>query len=190
MNVAAIQPLIVRDIRNGGVGIMPTDTIYGIVGLALRKKTVETLYRLRKRNPKKPMIILISSLDDLGQFGISTTPHIKKILKKVWPGKVSVILPFNAPAATLKKFAYLHRGTKALAFRLPKPLWLRSLIKTTGPLVAPSANTEGHLPAKNITEAKKYFGDGVDFYIDVGKLVSKPSTLVTIRGGEMVVLRA
>ena len=50
---------IVTTLRNGGVGVVPTDTIYGIVGSALNPKTVARIYKLRRRNPKKPMIILI-----------------------------------------------------------------------------------------------------------------------------------
>ena len=49
---------------------MPTDTIYGVVGQALNKKTVERIYTARKRMPSKPMIILISSVNDLRLFGI------------------------------------------------------------------------------------------------------------------------
>jgi L-threonylcarbamoyladenylate synthase len=170
--------------ENSLIGILPTDTIYGIVGPALDKMSVERIYRLRKRNLKKPMIILIASVDDLARFGVATTPAIKKILKKVWPGKVSVILP-----CTAKKFEYLHRGTKTLAFRLPQLAWLRNLIKETGPLVAPSANIEGKPPARTIRAARKYFGDKVDFYVDVGRLVSKPSTIVKIEKGQLVLLR-
>jgi L-threonylcarbamoyladenylate synthase len=169
----------------GGVGIMPTDTIYGIVGSALDKKAVERIYRLRKRDLKKPMIILIAGIGDLKLFGVKVDRGTEKNLKDVWPGKVSVILP--CPAG---KFSYLHRGTKTLAFRLPKPLRLRELLRTTGPLVAPSANLHGMPPARTIAEAKKYFADKVDFYADAGRLHSKPSTLIKIEQGRIVVVRA
>lgn len=183
--ITAIAP----DLHSGAVGVLPTDTIYGIVGSALNKRTVERIYRLRKRNPKKPMIILIGSVADLGMFGVRATGKAKKIVNDVWPGKVSVVMSMKTSGSAVKKFAYLHRGTKTLAFRLPKPLWLRTLLRKTGPLVAPSANTEGKHPAPTILEAKKYFGDAVDFYIDVGRLVAAPSTLIEIRGGKMILLR-
>jgi len=149
-------------LRKGGVGVLPTDTIYGIVGSALKKKTVERIYRLRKRNPKKPMIVLIASVADLKRFGVKVDSKTARILKKLWPhlrhgyggqaGKISVILPCPS-----KKFSYLHRGTRTLAFRLPKPVALRKLLESVGPLVAPSANWEGERPARTIREAKKYF---------------------------------
>ena len=63
-------PKYIADVlARGGVGVIPTDTIYGIVGSALDKKTVERIYKLRKRNIKKPLIILIPAATALGKFG-------------------------------------------------------------------------------------------------------------------------
>jgi L-threonylcarbamoyladenylate synthase len=181
---------IVDILRSGGVGILPTDTIYGIVGSALMPKTVTRIYRLRKRNLKKPMIVLIASIEDIKQFGIVIDVATKKVLARVWPGKVSIIFPISPRRKSeLKRFRYLHRGTGALAFRIPRSAWLRKLLEETGPLVAPSVNFEGELPALTIRAAKKYFGKNVDFYINAGRLVSKPSTLIKIEKGKVTVLR-
>lgn len=176
---------IVKIILAGGVGILRTDTIYGLVGSALKEKTIERIYRLRHRHPKKPMIILISSLEDSSLFNIRIDAKTKKILNKSWPGKLSIIFPCKS-----KKFSYLHRGVKTLAFRLSAKKSLIKLLKKTGPLVAPSANPEGESPAKTIGEAKKYFGDKVDFYIDSGRACSRPSTLVELKNGQLIVKRA
>ena len=167
---------IVNLIKSGGIGVIPTDTIYGIVGSALLENTVQKIYKLRKRNPRKPMIVLIGSMRDLGMCGIKPNLVTKKQIEKLWPGKVSVILP-----CVSKKFTYLHRGTKTVAFRFPANVRLRRLLKKTGPLVAPSANTEGDLPARTITEAFAYFGNSVDFYLDGGRISSRPSMLVKIK---------
>lgn len=162
-------------LKTSCVGIIPTDTIYGVVGRALDKQCVERIYNLRRRDTNKPMIILIASLDDLKLFGIKISSKVAETLQSIWPGKVSVILPCNN-----KKFGYLHRGTKTLAFRVPSDAHLRKILKEVGPLVAPSANLEGKKPATTILEAKKYFGDRVDFYVDGGKIKSLPSTLIAI----------
>ena len=175
---------LVEVIKKGGVGVIPTDTIYGLVGKALSRKTVKRVYKLKQRNPKKPSIIFISKVDDLKLFRIKLDENTKKFLQKYWPGKVSVILPFP-----YKKFSYLHRGTKTLAFRLPDYPELVDLLKKTGPLIAPSANPESEEPAKTIKEAKKYFGEKVDFYTDVGQLESLPSTLISIKDKKVEVLR-
>lgn len=173
-----------RIIKKEGVGVLPTDTLYGVVGSAFSKKAVARIYKLRKRNPKKPLIILIHALADVDLFGVAPDAKDKKILRAFWPGKVSIIIPCNR-----KKFAYLHRGTDALALRVPASPALRRLLKKTGPLVAPSANREGESPAKTVAEAETYFGDAVDFYIDRGRLASQPSTLVTLKNGRISVVR-
>jgi L-threonylcarbamoyladenylate synthase len=66
---------------------------------------------------------------------------------------------------------------------------LIKLLKKTGPLVAPSANPEGSKPAKIIKEARKYFGNKIDFYVNQGKLDSLPSTLVVIKNGRIIIKR-
>ena len=171
-------------LREGGVGVLPTDTLYGIVGSALRPETVQQIYRLRKRNLKKPMIILISSLSDLKKFGIVIAPFARRVLGKVWPGKVSVVL-----SCPRKQFLYLHRGKKSLAFRMPAKPDLGWLLKKTGPLVAPSANLEGVPPAMTIQEAKKYFNETIDFYVDGGRKESLQSTLIEIEGSNVFLRR-
>ncbi len=177
-------------LRRGGVGILPTDTLYGIVGQAFSREAVRRIYLLRRRNPKKPMIILIGDIGDLRLFGIRLTPQTKAAVRVLWPGKVSVLLDFPLRnKRLLRTFSYLHRGTKSLAFRLPAPQALRSLLRKTGPLVAPSANFEGEPPALTPAVARAYFGDRVDFYLDRGRRAGKPSTLVRLEKGRVVVLR-
>lgn len=171
-------------LKDNKVGVLPTDTIYGLVGSALSKGVVEKIYKLRKRSFDKPMIILISSLDDLKLFDVQLDHSSRNVLQKVWPNKVSVILPCPYP-----KFEYLHRGKNTLAFRMPNDKQLLGLLAKTGPLVAPSANFEGERPAESILEAKGYFGDLVDFYLDKGLLKSEPSTLIDITSGEIKILR-
>ena len=179
------SPEAVRILKSDGIGIIPTDTIYGIVCSALSKKSVERVYKLRKRSPNKPVIVLIGSLRELKKFGITLSAISYKQLAKLWPGPISVILPGKS-----KKFSYLHRGKKTIAFRMPGKAALRRFLNKTGPLIAPSANFEGEPPAKTIKEAQKYFGDKIDFYIDEGKLKSKSSTIVSIRDGKVRVVRA
>lgn len=175
---------IASRILAGEVVIMPTDTIYGSLGTALDTSVVSRIYELKDRTPSKPVIILISSLKDLKLFKVTTSSSQAKYLKKFWPGPISVILPCKNP-----RYEYLHRGTKTLAFRLPKDELLLELLKSTGPLIAPSANLEGYPPAKTVKEANEYFHDKVDLYIDGGEKVAPPSTLVYLIGNQVSVLR-
>lgn len=188
--MAYILKDLIKTLKNDGVGIIPTDTLYGIVGSAFSKKAVERIYKIKGRDEHKPFIVLISSIKDLEKFGINPNflPLLRGSAQKArgsysWPAKTSIILPCS-------KYKYLHRGENAIAFRLPKKKPLIALLKKTGPLVAPSANPQGLTPASNIKEAKKYFGDSVDFYMAGGTLKSNPSTLLKIdTNGEIEVLR-
>jgi len=162
---------IIKILKSNGVGVIPTDTLYGLVGSAFSKKVINRIYKIKNRDKRKKMIVLISSLKDLQKFNVKTSKEQAKILAKFWPGKVSIVL-------------------NDIAFRLPAKKSLIEILKKTGPLVAPSANPEGLKPAENIKQAKKYFGDKVDFYLSGGTLKSKPSILIKInKKGEIEVLR-
>lgn len=190
----------VKILKNDGIGVIPTDTTYGIVCSALSKKSVERVYRLRKRSSNKPVIVLIGSKFDVQMFSVKLEPRTSNILNKLWPGPVSVILPVipylagafgegRSHKSSVVKFKYLHRGKKAIAFRVPADMALRRFLNKTGPLIAPSANFEGEPPAKTIKEAQKYFGDKVGFYIDGGKLSRKPSKVISIKNRKIFVIR-
>lgn len=165
-------------IKEGGIAVMRTDTLYGIVADAHNQKSVQRIYSVKKRNLLKPVIVLIADYHDLQKFGIILTMDLKKHLEKYWPGKVSIILK---PEQSLINTHYIHKGTEGIAFRMPSNEKLRDLLRDVGPLVAPSANPEGLTPAKNIQEAIDYFGDEVDYYLDGGEVTdTKPSKVVKI----------
>ena len=166
-------------INKNKIGVIPTDTIYGVVGSALSPRIVEEVYSIKERDRDKPMIVLLSSKEDLKTYFDLEYPSY---LENIWPGKVSVIL-------NCKKHPHIHRGGKTIALRVPDKDNLRNLIKKTGPIVAPSANPQGKEPAKTIKEAIDYFGEKVDFYVDEGVLESKPSTLIKFEGEKMNILR-
>jgi len=179
-----MQKQDIEILKNGGVGVIPTDTIYGLVGSALLPETVKRISELKKRADNKAFIVLISSIDDLKLFDINLSKKNIEFLNKYWPGKMSLEIFSNLP-----KYKYLRNPDNTNAFRLPNKEDLIDLLKQTGPLVAPSANISYQPPAKNIEEAKKYFGDEVDFYEDGGELDSAPSTLVRIIENRVEIIR-
>ncbi|MGM0438886.1 MAG: L-threonylcarbamoyladenylate synthase [Patescibacteria group bacterium] len=178
-NFESLNNEVVECIQSNEIGIIPTDTIYGVVASALSPRIVEKVYTVKERDRKKPMIVLVGAERDITDYFSIDYP---KKLDKVWPAKLSVILP-------CKKFPHIHRGNKTIAFRVPDKKDLRELLIKTGPIVAPSANPQGREPANNIRQAKKYFGEEVDFYVDQGTKKSKPSTLVNYNKGEFEILR-
>jgi L-threonylcarbamoyladenylate synthase len=96
-----------------------------------------------------------------------------------------VVIPTSNPA-----LEYLHRGKMSLAVRIPRPKELKELLQKTGPLLTSSANHPGEAPASRIAEAKKYFGDQVDFYVDGGDMSRHaPSTIIRVVDDAVEVLR-
>ncbi|MFA6520053.1 MAG: L-threonylcarbamoyladenylate synthase [Candidatus Paceibacterota bacterium] len=183
---------LINKFKGKGVVVMPTDTIYGVVGSALQESVVSRIYNIRKRAPEKPCIILISDVEELQKFSIELSTQQKKKIKEYWSFNntenfrpTSIILDCNED-----KFTYLHRGTNTLAFRVPAEEDLRKMLTETGPLIAPSANPEGLNPSRNIDEAKNYFGNFVDLYINGGEITSLPSRVIKLHNdGTVNILR-
>lgn len=174
-------------INNGGIVIMPSDTIYGMMASALDCDAVEKLYRVRGRDTKKACIILIASIDELDLFDVHVNDAEREQLKELWKKTTSIVLP-----CPQKKWSYLHRGQKTLAFRLigKRHRVLRSMLRNTGPVIAPSANPEGKKVAETIREAKAYYGDNVDLYVSAGRrVIGRPSRVVRIDHGKLTWLR-
>jgi L-threonylcarbamoyladenylate synthase len=165
----------------GGVGFVPTDTIYGLSARALDERAVEKVHQLKKRDSHKPLIALISDIKMLDLLSISANQA--KLAEKYWPGQLSVIL------SALTTPLWLQLGTKTLAVRWPKHQDLISLIDKIGPIVSTSANLQGDPPVNSVAEAKQVFNNQLDFYVDVGELNNQPSTLAIIKNGKLEVVR-
>ena len=172
---------VVRLLQKGGVGLVPTDTIYGLSAKALDQSAVERIHKLKSRDSGKPLIVLISDLKMLDLLSISLEQA--DLVKKYWPGPLS--LEFQTP----KSPVWLHRGLKHFAIRLPNHPELLELIKRIGPLVSTSANLQGQNPVHSLGEAEALFGDKLDFYINAGQLDNPPSTLAVVKNGRLHVTR-
>ncbi|HKR82390.1 MAG TPA: L-threonylcarbamoyladenylate synthase [Candidatus Saccharimonadales bacterium] len=173
---------LVRALKQGRVGVLPTDTVYGIVCSALNKPAVARLYRVKQRE-NKPGTVIAANASQLAELGISAEA-INRVAH-LWPNPVSVVLPAD------DELFYLHRGLGSLAVRIPASEPLRTLLEQTGPLLTSSANQPTETPAATVPEAQKYFGEAVDFYTDAGKrLEPVPSTLVRLEpNSELTMLR-
>lgn len=166
----------------GAVGLLPSDTIYGLSCAALNESAVERIYRLKGRDYDKPMIILLSDIEQARRVGVDLAEL--EPVRHFWPAPLTVIVKASKQAP-----AFLHRGSHQLAVRVPDDERLRKLIRQTGPLVSTSANPQGQEPAETLEQAKYYFGDRLDFYIDAGEIKTSPSTLVRIENSKLNVVR-
>ncbi len=166
--------------KTGIVGILPTDTVYGIVARAHDAAAVQRLYQIKARE-QKPGTVIAATIEQLVTLGIP-----KRYLVAVamyWPNPISVVVP------TTPDLAYLDLGKLSLAVRIPADDELRNLLTKTGPLLTSSANQPDKPPATNITEAEQYFKDKVDFYMDGGTRIGPASTVIQVVDDTVVVLR-
>ena len=155
------DPQVAAVLEAGGIVVARTDTLYGLLARADDEAAVERVYAIKDRDEKKSPIVLVASIDQLFD---PISAKLQELCSEKWPGPVSIIVPSNeAPV-------WVRRQNDSVAYRIPDNDDLRELLAQTGPLIAPSANPEGKEPAMDIEEAKAYFGDTVDVYIDGGRV--------------------
>lgn len=180
------EPLVINGdlagrIKSGAVGVIPTDTVYGLVASARLPDSVNRLFTIKPRE-KKPGTLVAANVDQLVELGLKR--RYLKVVEQYWPGAVSVVIPCGS------ELEYLHRGLDSLAVRIPDDKDLLALLAKTGPLATTSANLPGQPPAATIEEARNYFGDQSDFYEDGGDLSGRaPSTVIRIVDDAVEVLR-
>lgn len=172
---------LVARLKSGAVGVVPSDTVYGLMCSAHDEAAVARLYQLKHRE-HKPGTLIAADIGQLVNLGIKR--RYLTAVERFWPGPVSVVIPIGL------ELEYLHTGKQSLAMRIPDNDALRTLLQQTGPLLTSSANQPGEPPANNLAEAQAYFGDDVDFYVDGGDLSGRPpSTIIRVIDDAIEVVR-
>jgi L-threonylcarbamoyladenylate synthase len=160
-------------IKNGGVVVYPTDTLYGLGVNALDKKSVQKVFEIKGRNFNKPVSIAVSSLNEAKKY-VKFNSTALKIAKKFLPGPLTLILPskFNFPKRL--------NPDDNIRIRVPDNKIALELIKKSGfPLTATSANLSGGKDPISAKESAKQIGDKINLILDSGKCKhSKGSTIV------------
>ncbi len=151
----AAAALILAD---GGVVLLPTDTLPGLHCRADRPAAVARIVALKGRAPDKPLLLLCASADRALSLAGALDDAARDYAGRCWPGPFTLVLPAAAavpPAVTA--------GTGTVALRVPEPQPLRDLVAAAGgPLVSTSANVAGAPPALDLATALAGFGDAVD----------------------------
>ncbi len=169
-----LDPLVINCLKEGGIVVARTDTLYGVLARADDETAVERVFAVKGRSNHKSPIVLISSRE---QMFVPLPKAQAHLADDMWPGPVTIAVPVDKSSAP----SWLHRGNDEFGHRLPAKDDLHDLIDRTGPLIAPSANPERSDPAMNISQAIDYFGDKVDIYVDGGEVIDpKPSKLLRI----------
>lgn len=148
---------LVDILNHGGIAVIRTDTLYGIVARASDEAAVEQIFRIKQRDRQKPLIVLLA---DARQ----AYDHAQLVAQYSEQAKDATTVIVNSPHAP----NWLRHQDGTVGYRVPKNIRMRDLLRITGPLVAPSANPQSLPPARTINEAKAYFGDQIACYVDGG----------------------
>ena len=179
---------IVEILRDGGVIIYPTDTIYGIGCDITKPKAVERVARIKNIKPEKTTLSFIfSDLSHISDYCKPLSNSTFKLLKKNLPGPFTFILDANSNVPKLFKSSKKHLG-----IRIPNNNIIREIIRELGnPILSTSVHDDDSIIEYTTDPELIYekFGDLVDLVIDAGYGGNIPSTIVDCTGDEPVITR-
>ncbi|QQS20142.1 threonylcarbamoyl-AMP synthase [Candidatus Saccharibacteria bacterium] len=168
-------------LKTGAVGVLPTDTVYGLVCRAQDPGAVRRLFTVKKRDAN-PGTVLAANIQQLIDLGMKA--RYLKAVEYFWPNPISIVIPCG------DELTYLHQGKHSLAVRIPDSVDLRAFLEVSGPLMTTSANHAGESTARTMQQAEEYFGETVDFYVDGGNMGDRqPSTIIRVVDDAIEVLR-
>lgn len=173
-------------LRRGEVVVFPTETFYGLAADALEAAAVERVVELKGRSSDSPIAVIIANRAMLPQIAADVPPLAEKLIARFWPGPLTLVLAAkkNLPAPLLNREGKI--GVRISSH----PVASRLAGELGRPITATSANPTGQEPARTIAQAREYFADRVDCYLDGGSLVAEnASTVVEIIGDGVRVVR-
>ena len=177
--------LIAHYFKSGKIVVYPTDTIYGIGCDATNKKSIQKIWKIKKRDKNNPFLVLIKSWFMLrSNFYVSVKQN--EYLRKIWflPRDNKKTRPTTVLLKKRKVFPdFASAGKENVAVRLPNNKFLIKMMTEIGrPIVSTSVNESGKKPLENIENIDKYFNAlKPDLVVDIGRsLKGKSSKLVDL----------
>ena len=132
-----------RVIRDGGLVVIPTDTVYGVACDPRNKAAIDRIYRLKRRPRYKALQVLLASTDQLDELGLDLPSPLNRLSAAFLPGAFSPIAVAR-PDCTLETLADTADGRPGTqGIRIPNSALCLAILKATGPLAASSANRSG-----------------------------------------------
>jgi Sua5/YciO/YrdC/YwlC family protein len=170
-------------IKKGGVAVVPTETVYGFAVDAFNIEARKTVYKIKGRSFKKPLVIMTPDIKSV-KLLVEIPEKALKIAKKFWPGQLTLIFP------TTELGKMLSGGRDNIGVRIPDSSFMLKLLKEAGtPLFTTSANPSGEKSAKIFEDVLAF--DGIaDIMIDGGECrFSFESTVIDMVKFPYVVIR-
>lgn len=173
----------IKAIKEGGIVIFPTDTVYGIGCDPYNKKAVEKIYRIKNRERGKLFPVLGFSKDELEKIA-SFNDKANKIAEKFWPGQITLVLPLKD-----EKLGTSMNLDDKIAVRVPKSDCALAILEQCNLIVGTSANMSGIKSFTDPVECEKNVSD-FDVFVDDGKISSRgESTVVEINDKKIEIHR-
>ncbi len=175
-----------RIIRNGGVVVFPTRSLYGLGADAFNVRAVNRIFHIKQRPANKPILVLIEDMDELNRLAALVPPAATAIMEGFWPGRVSIVLQAKEGLSS-----NLTAGTKKIGIRLPGHNIAYTLVKAAGsPITGTSANLSGNTGCFQVNDLDEKIVDSVDLILDAGSLKGGAgSTVVDVTGETPLILR-
>lgn len=184
------DPAVLREagsiLRNGGLVVIPTETVYGIAANALDADAIGRLRAAKGRPETKPLPMMVSGPSEAGAFARRVPAVAQALMLRFWPGPLTIVL--EAGDNVLEA---VHAGTRKVGLRAPDHLVsLGALTEAGCPLVLTSANVSGEPAATTADDAARNLGGRVDLILDAGPCaLGEASTVLDLTGSQPVVLR-
>lgn len=174
-------------IRKGGIVAFPTETSYGLAADPYNKVALEKLYTLKRRDSSKPILVLISTPQQLGDCIARFPKEYSPLVQKYWPGPLTLIFPIKENVFPLE----LSAGLDTIAVRWSSHPVASAFVERAGiPLTATSANFSGQKAALSSSECRELFEGKIDYVVEYeGECKDSFSTIIGLRDSELVVLR-
>jgi tRNA threonylcarbamoyl adenosine modification protein (Sua5/YciO/YrdC/YwlC family) len=173
-------------LRDGGIVVFPTETVYGIGASSASNFGPQEIIDIKARPKNKPLPWLVEDDDALDVYGVDVPEYAHLVARKFWPGAVTIVV--KAASMVAPEFRD-DRGTVAL--RCPDHEVVMELIQASGgPIITTSANTSGKPPAGSFDELEERIIAHADLTLDGGETRhGVASTVVDCTGPEPVVTR-
>ena len=182
------QPRLIKRavevLREGGIIIYPTDTVYGLGCDLSNKKGIERIYELKRRNKKKPLSFVCSDLKHISQHA-KVTDYAYKTMKRLLPGAYTFILEASR---LVPKIILPKRSTTGI--RVPDNQICLALVRESGqPIISTSVKTADGEDLGDPHAIKEYFDRVVDLIIDGGNIIPEPSSVISIVDDNIEIIR-
>lgn len=175
-----------NELKNGKNFVLPTSTIYGICTNALNEQAINKIYKIKRREYTKPLIVLVNDYDMLKRVCFDLNEIENKIAIKFWPGPLTMILKKKS---IIPNIVTANKDT--VGIRIDSSKIINTLIEKSGvPIVAPSANISGNINITNIENLECSLKEKVDYIVSSGVLNNTiESTIVKVQDDNIEILR-